>query len=269
MKNHKLLKALIIAVMCIFAYPLSAVAQSSNGVAVSFSLLKVLSSKSADGAIQYLRSHGCTVQNGGDIYYTQVRGGTIAILPEDMSFRRVGVSPVEFTTSDANVRDAWYRGLRKAGYSLNGSTWVKSGNYPQYRVFDYLNDTESRYYGSCILVLSSYPQANQSVQGNVSTYKGTIGKYKITMQLYNPISSGADEWYATGKYWYGTGKNGKMLLRGSLTKYSGLDFYEFDEYDPKGNKCGSFELTGDGKSLRGSMTNKAGTKYQVYLEKVE
>lgn len=108
------------------------------------------------------------------------------------------------------------------------------------------------------------------------TYKGSIGKYKITMQLNVPIADDNGNYIVNGVYWYGSGKNGKMTLNGELTYDSNMHrIYRFDEYDPQGRKCGSFLLSeGYDASARlsfldGSMTNKAGTSYNVYLKKTE
>lgn len=251
-------------VICI-ASQVSYAAQPSQNIATSFSLFQELCTKSVEGILQYLNRNGCSVQDGDGVYFTQVRGGSISILPEDISFMRAGAGPLEFSTSDANVRDAWYRGLRKAGYEKRGSIWVKEPDttkYPQFSIYDYLNDPEAKYYGSCILVMSSYPTKAVSSQSSAVTYQGTIGKYKITMRLDSPAFTG-DVWTVTGVYWYGTGKNGKMTLSGTYSER--YNIYELGEYDPNGNPCGSFKLIRDGNTLSGSMTNKAGTKFNVHL----
>lgn len=122
----------------------------------------------------------------------------------------------------------------------------------------------------------SSPETRVIPQTPPDTYKGSIGKYKITMQLNVPITDDNGNYNVDGVYWYGSGKNGKMTLKGELTYDSNMHrIYRFDEYDPQGRKCGSFLLSeGYDVSARvsfldGSMTNKAGTSYNVYLKKTE
>lgn len=107
-------------------------------------------------------------------------------------------------------------------------------------------------------------------------YKGTIGKYKITMQLNDITGSPSGNFIVSGFYWYGNGSNRKMTLKGELSYDDTMQrTYRFVEYDPKGNKCGSFILregyipATQTNTLQGSMTNKAGTTYKVYLKKTE
>lgn len=123
---------------------------------------------------------------------------------------------------------------------------------------------------------AAYPETRIIPQTPPDTYKGSIGKYKITMQLNTPFVDDSGNYIVNGVYWYGSGKNGKMTLKGELIYDSNMHrTYRFDEYDPNGRKCGTFLLSeGYNASTRvsfldGCMTNKAGTSYKVYLKKEE
>ena len=73
---------------------------------------------------------------------------------------------------------------------------------------------------------------NHEAQGQGNLYKGSIGKYQITMQLNATASSPSnpDVFPVKGVYWYGNGSNGKMTLKGTLTyKTGGVGVYKFDE----------------------------------------
>lgn len=113
---------------------------------------------------------------------------------------------------------------------------------------------------------------SHEAQGDPDTYKGTIGNYKITMQLRASVSSPSnpDVFPVSGVYWYGNGGNGKMTLKGTLT-YKGGGVYRLDEYDPKGTKCGSFVLNENSNvqtyitTLVGKMTNARGQTFNVNL----
>lgn len=109
-------------------------------------------------------------------------------------------------------------------------------------------------------------------QGDPDTYRGTIGNYKITMQLHASASSPSDPdvFPVLGVYWYGNGSNGKMTLKGTLT-YKAGGVYKLDEYDPNGKKCGSFVLNENSDvqtyitTLVGKMTNAKGQTFNVNL----
>ncbi len=119
------------------------------------------------------------------------------------------------------------------------------------------------------------PMLSHEGQADPDTYKGTIGKYPITMQLrFGSCSpSNRDVFPAFGEYWYGTGKNGKMTLKGTLTYRDKDKIIKLDEYDPKGKKCGSFILKQSlstniySEKLTGTMKNVKGTVYTVNLDR--
>lgn len=118
--------------------------------------------------------------------------------------------------------------------------------------------------------------SGHEAQGQPDTYKGSIGKNPITMQLRAATSSSSNPgvFPVSGKYWYGNGSNGKMTLKGTLTyKAGGIGVYKLDEFDSKGKKCGSFVLNEktDVKTyvttITGKMTNAKGTSYNVSLKR--
>lgn len=120
------------------------------------------------------------------------------------------------------------------------------------------------------------PMLSHEAQGQPDTYKGSIGKYQITMQLSAAASSPSnpDIFPVSGKYWYGNGTNGKMTLKGTLSyKTGGIGVYKLDEYDPNGKKCGSFVLNENmdfntyQTTMKGTMTNAKGATYNVNLKK--
>ena len=117
---------------------------------------------------------------------------------------------------------------------------------------------------------------SHEAQGQPDTYKGSVGKYPITMQLKAGVSSQSNPhvFPVSGKYWYGKGTNGKMTLKGTLQyKDGGIGVYKLVEYDPNGKKCGSFQLNEKTNIntyqtiMNGTMTNAKGTTYNVNLKK--
>jgi len=182
MKKHKFLKTLIIALMCIVALPSNATQRPSDSeaqtsirqpktnmqVTLSFTLFQQLMYKTTNEVIQYLKQRGCKIENSGESYSTNVRGGTILIYPKSVSFPRAGKGPVEFCTEDANVRDAWYRGLRKNDYTPCGEDeWCgDNGHKPTFRVIDYIGvDIEADYAGVCTLCVQSFPMKYNPAKG--------------------------------------------------------------------------------------------------------
>ncbi len=131
-------------------------------VSLSFTLFEKLKDMKMNEVLQYLKQHGCKVKDGGDGYYTEVSGGFISIYPPKISSPRIGVGPVEFSTEDTNVRDAWYKGLRKAGYSNeypDNSGWWGKNEYgcPIYGVYDTIGaEEEDDYAGVCTLFVKQY-----------------------------------------------------------------------------------------------------------------
>lgn len=118
------------------------------------------------------------------------------------------------------------------------------------------------------------PMLSHEDQGKPDMYKGTIGKYPITMLLrFDSCSpSNPDVFPASGEYWYGSGKNGKMTLKGTLTYVNKERIIKLDEYDPNGKKCGSFILKEiinprnyDTEKITGTMKNVKGTVFTVNL----
>lgn len=113
---------------------------------------------------------------------------------------------------------------------------------------------------------------SHEAQGDPDTYTGTLGNYKITMQLHASASSPTDPdvFPVSGVYWYGNGSNGKMTLKGTLT-YKASGVYKLDEYDPNGKKCGSFVLNENSDvntyitTLVGKMTNVKDQTFNVNL----
>lgn len=113
---------------------------------------------------------------------------------------------------------------------------------------------------------------SHEAQGQPDTLSGTIGNYKITMQLHASASSPSnpDVFPVTGVYWYGNGDKGKMTLKGTLTYKTG-GVYKLNEYDPNGKKCGSFVLNEHSDintyitTLVGTMTNAKGQTFNVNL----
>lgn len=87
---------------------------------------------------------------------------------------------------------------------------------------------------------------------------GSIGKYKIEMDL--DIGGGT----LSGRYRYNrmNGKGGWLTLSG----YSNGQSFTMSEYDSSGNCTGYFEgtytISGDNLTMRGSMTNAKGTTYK-------
>lgn len=263
MKNIKLLPLLLIVLMCSIGLT-SYADQPQKEVAVSFSFFKNMIDNSPEDIINYIRQQGYTAQRDGSVIQFSVRGGKIKIYPVNYTGNRNGVGPIEFTTNDPQIVAAWKNGLRKSGYSYTqpdyGIWQAHSNSAP---VFGIKNGT---------LFIAGYATStnDHSAQCMPNTYKGTIGKYKITMQLDIPtyIEDGLSS--VTGVYWYGDGKNGKMPLKGwNSFDREGKDDYILEEYDPKGNRCGHFELKNGYNALTGTMQNKAGTIFKVYLRLVE
>lgn len=119
------------------------------------------------------------------------------------------------------------------------------------------------------------PMLNHEAQGQGNLYKGSIGKYQITMQLNAMASSPSnpDVFPVKGVYWYGNWSNVRMTIKGILTYKTGsVGVYKLDEYDPQGKKCGSFILNEKTDfstyltTITGTMTNAKGTTYKVQLD---
>ncbi len=128
-------------------------------VSLSFTLFQKLKDMSTDGVLQYLKQRGCKITYSSEVFYTKVSGGIITIYPPTISYPRIGVGPVEFTTDNPNVRNAWYRGLRNAGYYVKDGFWNKNGS-PTYGVADYLGAGEGGedYAGGCTLYVMQYEE---------------------------------------------------------------------------------------------------------------
>lgn len=113
---------------------------------------------------------------------------------------------------------------------------------------------------------------SHEAQGLPDTFVGSIGNYKITMQLHASASSSSnpDVFPVSGVYWYGNGSNGKMTLKGTLS-YKNGGVYKLDEYDPNGKKCGSFIPNENSDvqtyitTLVGKMANAKGQTFNVNL----
>ncbi len=276
MKNYKCIKILFIALMCMFSLDIFAAPPSEN-VAVSFSLFQELYDKLPSEIVNYLKRKGCIIKNGAQHeLYSEVRGGIIKIYTSNYNKNRIGIGPLEFITPDSQVKKAWYRGLTKSEYK-QGVNGIWKGKFDVLPVFGINEVRVSMPNGvnqtASVLYLAAYSQMDHSAQVGPTEYKGSIGKYKITMQLDTPYEDDTGNNIVTGVYWYGSGKNGKMTLKGELTYDSNMHrTYRLDEYDPNGRKCGSFILIeGYNASTRvsfldGCMTNKAGTSYYVYLK---
>ena len=115
-------------------------------------------------------------------------------------------------------------------------------------------------------------RVDHSHQGDPDVMTGTIGKYRITMEL---EAIGREEiapnvYTLNGRYWYGTGKNGKMTLKGTENIRSNK--IELVEYDPQGKRCGTFNLTRKDDPINmifnyfeGTMTNAKGQTFKVKI----
>lgn len=262
MKNIKLLPLLLIVLMCSIGLT-SYADQPQKEVAVSFSFFKSIIDNSPEELIQYIRHQGYMAQKDGSITRFSVRGGSISIYPVNYTGNRKGVGPVEFSTNDSQIVAAWKNGLKKNGYSnTNAEYGIWQTHSYDMPVFGIKN---------CTLFLAGYATSTEdhSAQGLPTTYTGYIGKYKITMVLDIPSYVDTGLCSVTGVYWYGDGKNGKMTLKGwNSFDREGKDDYILEEYDPKGNRYGHFELKNGYNSLTGTMQNKAGTIFKVYLRLV-
>lgn len=176
MRQKILFQLLIIATLSIVAFPLKAAQRPSEGeaqtsigqqpktntkAALSFTLFQQLMYKSANEVVQYLKQQGCEISKSMDkVYTTNVRGGWIVIYYPNAPCPRAGKGPVEFYTEDTNVRDAWYRGLRKNDYEPCGDgDWCgDNAHKPTFRVIDYIGiDIEADYAGVCTLCVGAYP----------------------------------------------------------------------------------------------------------------
>lgn len=192
----------------------------------------------------------------------------------DIPFEQISHEPAQYGIPKEGV-DILLNLLENGNFSLSVKTPVPFA-YGEYSNHSFKIGSEgkglSHYAENDLSTISSGHEG----QGQPDVYKGTIGKYRITMKLKAEAASLAnpDIFPVTGEYWYGTGSNGKMTLKGTLTyKTDGTGVYRLDEYDPKGKKCGSFVLNEktDVKTyvttITGKMTNAKGTSHNVSLKR--
>lgn len=181
MMNRKFLTAVFTAVICVsavFSYAALPASVSetpqrtqqkavkkktSNQLALSFTLFQKLYSMSANEIVQYLKRRGCNVKYDSycNNYSAKVRGGSIVIFPTNYKSPRLGIGAIQFITSDPNVRNAWYKGLAKAGYNNEGDEiWCgDTGHWPCFGVRNMIgyDDIREEINGDCILYIQAFP----------------------------------------------------------------------------------------------------------------
>lgn len=139
--------------------------KSTLAVSLSFSLFQKLMNMKPAAVTQYLKQHGCKVEQGGEgLYEANVKGGTIYIYYPSYHSPRAGIGPVEFCTGDLKVCYAWYDALRNADYGVysNDGLWSKERNVSAYPIFGILNTLgagreDDDYANGCTLYLKAYP----------------------------------------------------------------------------------------------------------------